>query len=376
MATHLALPTKDTNETNFTSQTGLPNISTCDKSNCNLPNKNDYDNYTANAVTNVGISNTVLSNNESFHMRNDSHSVETPSPYPCMDVHEGDSLDSSKQTSASVSPLVVLPLPDETLSKETKNSSNTTFTHDINIDHRTSKSKRIPQQMKHTSRVNELAEYAKQYEDLYTRRMGTLNCNSSTSGSVPSPAGSSYRYQRQSFCNTRTILNNEKEQINLSHDGIRSPALSVNSSLPTQSVDENEYVSFSKTHQNVIQWVQNQHTFASEASVTMNLNSTSNSLDNDFSWKLNHQETNNLHFENKTGQKQLEQINSTSKCSDIVYNNSPKFPKESPTSKPEGVGDPNQSGLPNVEIIRKPGGVKSLVSAFNKQIESQKVKYF
>ena len=39
------------------------------------------------------------------------------------------------------------------------------------------------------------------------------------------------------------------------------------------------------------------------------------------------------------------------------------------------MGDPNQSGLPNVETIRKSGGVKSLVSAFNEQIESQKVKY-
>ena len=35
-------------------------------------------------------------------------------------------------------------------------------------------------------------------------------------------------------------------------------------------------------------------------------------------------------------------------------------------------GDPNKSGLPDVDLVKRPG-VKSLVSAFNEQIESHKV---
>ena len=335
---------------------------------------NDCDVDRSNAGVDEDTSNPAISNAESFHLKNYPYTVETPSPYPCMDIHEGDSLDSSKQTSTSVSPLVVLPLPDESLSKEDKHCSQFTIPNDVNVDHRSNQSRMAPKQ-KYKSRVNELAEYAKQYEDLYTRRMGTLNCNSSTSGSIPSASGSGYRYQRQSFCNIREMPVSDKEQINFGQDAIGSPALSVNSPLPTQPMDFNEYGSFSKTHQNVIQWVQNQHTFTSEVSVRRDLDATSTPAENDLSWKTSNHEINLSQAENKICQRQSTQLDCTNNSTHMKYNSSSNFSNMSPAPKNEGGGDPNQSGLPNVDKIRRPGGVKSLVSAFNEQIESHKAKY-
>ena len=353
LATNLGIPVKDSTKTNFISEKEHQNVLLYDKSINNMQIDKDYDVDRSNVDVHVETANPVISNAESFHLTDDPYSGETPSPYPCMDIHEGDSLDSSKQTSASVSPLVVLPLPEESLSKEDKHCRQFTMQNDVNVDHRSNKS-RMAQKHKYKSRVNELAEYAKQYEDLYTRRMGALNCNSSTSGSIPSASGSGYRYQRQSFCNVRAMTVNEKEQINFGHDPIASPALSGSSPLPTQPINFNEYGSFSKTHQNVIQWVQNQHTFTSEASVRRDQDPTCTSAENDSSWKTSHHEINSTHMK---------------QSSSSNFSNGTSAPKN------EGVGDPNQSGLPNVDMIRRPGGVKSLVSAFNEQIESHKVKY-
>ena len=374
LATNLGIPVKEDTKTNFISEKEHQNILVFDKSNNIMQNDNDYDVRRINAGVDEETPDPVISNAESFHLKNDLYSVETPSPYPCMDIHEGDSLDSSKQTSASVSPLVVLPLPDEALSKEDKHCSQFTLSNDVNVDLRSNKNRMAPKQ-KYKTRVNELAEYAKQYEDLYTRRMGALNCNSSTSGSIPSASGSGYRYQRQSFCHVRAMPVNGNEQINFDQDAMRSPALSVDSPLPTQPIDFNEYGSYSKTHQNVIQWVQNQHTFTSEVSVRRDLDFSSIPAENDLSSNTNHHEINLSHAENKTCQRQSAQLDCTKDGTYPKCNSSSSFSNVGSALKNEGGGDPNQSGLPNVDIVRRPGGVKSLVSAFNEQIESHKVRY-
>ena len=146
MATNLGIPVKDNTKTNFISEKEHQNVLLYDKSSNNMQIDNDYDADRLNAGVDEETLNPLISNAESFHRRNDPYSGETPSPYPCMDIHEGDSLDSSKPTSASVSPLVVLPLPDESLSKEDKHCSQFTLPNDLNVDHKSNQSRMAPKQ--------------------------------------------------------------------------------------------------------------------------------------------------------------------------------------------------------------------------------------
>ena len=374
MTSYMGLPVKESNKSLFSSETKQQN-KISDYLNKKMATENYYVGINRSKISGTEEnSNYVTANDDSFLSSHNQCSAETPSPYPCMDIHEDDSISSSKQTSASVSPLVVLPLPTEALSKQCKDY-NHPKSQDGNTNQRSENRRRTQHLGQPMSRVNELAEYAKQYEDLYTRRMGTLNCNSSTSGSVPSASGSSNRYQRQSFNNARIRQIAQNEPLNSRQDEMRSPALSTNSSLPMQPVDGNDYGSFSKNHQNVIQWVQNQHTFTSESLITKNNDFSNDSRENGLSWRTEYHDIRLLNSENNLEPGNSDNTVPTSLGESLKYENNSNFHNESPASKQEERGDPNQSGLPNIDVVRRTGGVKSLVSAFNEQIESQKVCY-
>ena len=179
-----------------------------------LPPKFSYQNHYrheehANATNHSSTVGNTLTNQSgqtilSKHLAEQQFSTQTPPSFHPADVMNcSSSATISKQISVPSSPLVVLPLT-------TSNSTSTVFTNPSVSSSQMNRLYQIrsrPQQqtgvINRSQKQNELAEYAKQYEDLYTRRMGASCGNSSTSasGSVPSAVSSASIMHRSPIYN-------------------------------------------------------------------------------------------------------------------------------------------------------------------------------
>ena len=155
-------------------------------------------------------------------------------------------------------------------------------------------------------------------------------------------------------------------------DSIRTPmtSLCTESPVPTElhTAYANDYGNnYSKNHQNIVQWVQSHQNFNQG---TIAISGEEGPNHTPIEHMTNGQLNSNIKAENlsfETGKVefryQLDDVRGT--CSE-------KTTETNGVLKVKKRGDPNKSGLPDVDLVKRPG-VKSLVSAFNEQIESQKV---
>ena len=290
--------------------------------------------------------------------------IETSSPYPSVQVFNDSSKVSSKHGSISGSPLVVLPLQEETISSQPEVSTKH-FTPTVKLGNIYRNLTSSQQLTKRISRANELEEYAKQYEDLYTRRMGTLGCNSSTShsGSVPSASGSFCRDYRNQYDRGKIRSPQNYGYSGLEQDSKSTPISSPNTpiSLELDFTDQEEYKSSTKNHDNIAEWIKSHHIFRSDASINKNarvdIEKGNEAIDDHDKTSMEYVCDNMIeklgHIESDYPKKR---DNSTS-----VHNNN------------DQPGDSNKPKASEVKCVKGPG-VKNLVSAFNEQIESQKVR--
>ena len=349
------------------SQKGVPNDSFINKkvSQYHIPSV-----YNSNCDTNI-VRNTITSDQinikEEINLESGHPVVATSSsPYPSIDVSNGINSSSSKPAS----PLVVLPLPTDITSSESGESSFRAFSmNERHVNNMFCPSK-FQQPPKHQSRVNELAEYAKHYEDLYSRRMGGMNC-SSTSGSIQSATGLAFYRNQISAAGKVTSLEGakvEKKSDDLRSEFIRTPMTSLcnESPIPTELGTAYAYDydnNYSKNHQNIVQWVQSHQNFNQGGhAISGEERPNYSQVENMANGHVN----DNIKAENSnydTGK-----VESRHHPDDVGEKNT----ETNGVLKVKKRGDPNKSGLPDVDLVKRPG-VKSLVSAFNEQIESHKV---
>ena len=311
-------------------------------------------------------------NNEKLQIGQNEHS--TYGQYQSANISEDVSNLPSKDTSSSGSPLVVLPLPTGVISYESEDSTNT-FLQNGNIANMTRNGREAQHPTRYMSRVNELADYAKKYEDLYSRRMGGLNFNSSTSGSIPSASGSCNRNRKQFIDENKVRCGTDNTLSSVPQERVKSPILPPSSPLSLQlnSGESCDYRNYSKNHHNIIQWVKNQHSYSSEA-VIMQPSDNLHYTNSDLSHK------NEQHCKDQLYCKTLSDVGTVECCSPNIDTSNSTHEQNTfscdntASTRSERRGSPNTSGLPNIEPVNR-RDVKSLVSAFNEQIESQKVWY-
>ena len=265
---------------------------------------------------------------------------------------------------------MVLPLPTDITSSESGESSFRAFSMNERHGNNMYSPSKFQQPLKQPSRVNELAEYAKHYEDLYSRRMGGMNC-SSTSGSIQSATGLAFYRNQISAAGKVTSLEGgkvAKKSDDLRSESIRTPmtSLCTESPIPTElhTAYANDYGNnYSKNHQNICQWVQSHQNF-NQGTIAISGEEGPNYTQVEHMTKG--QVNNNIKAENTSyeiGKAELRHQPDDAGENTTETNGVLKVKKR---------GDPNKSGLPDVDLVKRPG-VKSLVSAFNEQIESQKV---
>ena len=364
IATYLDLPPKSENidSRNFMKNTNnTNNINACQLNSMGILN-----------AQNINVPNHFPLNNEMLQVDHKEHS--THGQYQSVSISEDVSNLPSKDTSSSGSPLVVLPLPTSMISCESEDSAKP-FGQNGKLGNMNRNRRQAQHPKRHMSRVNELAEYAKQYEDLYTRRMGGLNCNSSTSGSIPSASGSCNRNPKQFFDENKVRFGTDNNLTSALQERIKSPILPPSSPLSLQlnSGEKCDYRNYSKNHHNIIQWVKNQHSFTSDA-VLMPPGENLYYNNNDISHKNLQQNKDQLYYKPPSdvgtvecSSPYIDTSNSTHDENTFGYDNIANI-------RNERRGSPNTSGLPNIQSVNR-RDVKSLVSAFNEQIESQKVWY-
>lgn len=309
--------------------------------------------------------------------------VQTPSPYPSVDCFTDLSDFWSGQNSLSASPLVVLPLPTNTTSTEPKTStSNCISSTQLEKLYRTRiRARQAPQRF---ARTNELAEYAKQYEDLYTRRMGSTGCNSSTSnsGSVPSAPSLVTEDHKNKYNKIPTGYYRDNQPFKQSLDCAKVLNSAINTPLPLEKVflgsDTNPI--YSENQHNILQWVKNNHNFPVDVVST---NENMDQMENCNIYKsvgdggqnigCGSGEDNNLLMYNAMNKLEKVKENQTTRSYESTNpHNFNGFGNNKTFTENEELPDPNKFN--HADLKSGAGkGVKGLVSAFNHQIESQKV---
>ena len=316
----------------------------------------------------ANVSNHLIITEDEINLNQPKYTPKTSSPYPSISVQDEILSSSSKEKFTASSPLVVLPLPSDITSNESCDLIKD-FHQNGTQRNNSYNTKKVQHYSKPQSRVNELADYAKQYEDLYTRRMGTLNCSSSTSGSIPSASGSFYRNQNNMLDKRLQILYKDMELPKLQLDSVKSPTPSSNSqqSFDMSNSYRSDYKNYSNNHKNIIQWVKNHQGFASDAFMVQNDDAANdNTREHTKTYNAGFMRPSNYPTPNvETNSPNADHGSIQTFNNNFINDNKMIFENQE-------QGDPNKSGLPIPDFVRRPG-VKSLVSAFNEQIESQKV---
>lgn len=311
--------------------------------------------------------------------------VQTPSPYPSVDCFTDLSACWSGQNSLSASPLVVLPLPTNTTSTEPKTStSNCISSTQLEKLYRTRiRAKQAPQRF--TNRTNELAEYAKQYEDLYTRRMGSTGCNSSTSnsGSVPSAPSLPTEHHKNKYNKNPTGYYRDNRPLKQSPDCANALNSAINTPLPLEKVflgsDTNPIIYTENQQHNILQWVKNNiYNFPVDfSSANENMDQMENcniyNVGGGQNITCGSGEDNNLLMANTMNKLEKVKENQTTRSYQPTNpHNFNGFGNNKTVTEDEEYPDPNKFNHPDLKSGTGKG-VKGLVSAFNQQIESQKV---